>query len=180
MVKAALAFSVLLATVSCTTVPLPRTVGLVRKVMEHPMSGKRASEPIADSLHRITTRTSPDHLGTDFTSRKLPLPVFAVKEGTVVSNTTALSNSGAATITVLNTDGSVSRYLHVGSPVQPGDGLTIGEPLGKVLLPGQPGYGATNTGPHVHYEQYLDQRRFDARQYMTTEEVISQWLDGDS
>lgn len=151
--------------------------GLVRKLMEHPMSGKQATEPIADSLARITTRTSPDHIGTDFTAHKQALPVFAAKEGLVLSNTTAGSSSGAATITVLNSDGSVSRYLHIGSSVQPGDGLTIGEPLGLVLLPGQPGYGATNTGAHLHYEQYLDQARFEKRQYMTTDEVIAQWTD---
>lgn len=141
------------------------------------MSGKKATEPLPDSLSRITTRTSPDHIGTDFTARRLPLPVFAVKEGTIVSNTTALSNSGTNMITVQNTDGSVSRYLHIGSPLGPGDALTIGEPLGTVLLPGQKGYGATNTGPHLHYEQYLDEAKFDARRYMTTEEVIAQWLD---
>lgn len=145
--------------------------------MERPMSGKKASEPIADSLSRITNRTSPDHIGTDFTAHKQPLPVFAVKEGLVLSNTTSGSNSGAATITVLNSDGSVSRYLHIGSPLHSGDGLTIGEPLGKVLLPGQPGYGATNTGAHLHYEQYRDQALFEKRKYMTTDEVIAQWSD---
>jgi len=145
--------------------------------MERPMSGKKASEPMADSLSRVTTKTSPQHLGTDFTSRKQPLPIYSVKEGLVLSNTTTLSNSGAATITVLNTDGSVSRYLHIGSSVRPGDGLTMGEPLGKVLLPGQPGYGATNTGPHLHYEQYRDQALFDKRKYMTTAEVIAQWTE---
>ncbi len=148
---------------------------LVRKVMEHPMSGKSATEPMLDSLSRITNRTSASHLGTDFTSRKQPLPIFAVKEGLVLSNTTALSNSGTSTITVLNSDGSVSRYLHIGSPAKKGDGLTIGEPLGLVLLPGQPGYGATNTGPHLHYEQFLDQTLFDKRKSMTTAEVIAQW-----
>ncbi len=141
------------------------------------MSGKKAVEPIAESLSRITNRTGPNHMGTDFTTRKQALPVFAVKEGLVISNTTAQSSSGAATITVLNSDGSVSRYLHIGSPVKAGDGLTMGQPLGKVLLPGQPGYGTTNTGAHLHYEQYLDQTFFTRRKFMTTAEVIAQWTD---
>ena len=148
---------------------------LVRKAMERPMSGKKATEPMADSLSRITNRTSPTHFGTDFTAHKQALPVFAVKEGLVLSNTTNLSNSGAATITVLNSDGSVSRYLHIGSPAKAGDALMIGEPLGRVLLPGQPGFGATNTGAHLHYEQYRDQSLFERRKYMTTDEVIAQW-----
>lgn len=139
------------------------------------MSGRKASEPMADSLSRITNKTGAGHMGTDFTARKQALPVFAVKEGQVVSNTTALSSSGAATITVLNTDGSVSRYLHIGSAVGPGYGLTMGEPLGLVLLPGQPGYGATNTGAHLHYEQYLDQQLFTSRKFMSTQEVVAQW-----
>lgn len=150
---------------------------LVRKVSERPMSGKKASEPIADSLSRITNKTSGNHLGTDFTARKQPLPIFAAKEGQVLSNTTALSSSGSNTITVLNSDGSVSRYLHVGSDVRPGDALTMGESLGTVLLPGQPGYGTTNTGPHLHYEQFLDKASFDKRKAMTTQEVISQWAE---
>jgi len=145
--------------------------------MERPMSGKNATEPMSDSLSRITNRTSRTHFGTDFTSHKLPLPVFAVKEGLVESNTTSRSDSGAATITVLNSDGSVSRYLHVGSPVKSGDELMIGEPLGRVLLPGQPGFGATNTGPHLHYEQYRDESLFEKRKFMTTQEVIAQWTD---
>ena len=141
------------------------------------MSGKKAVEPVADSLSRITNRTGPNHLGTDFTARKQALPVYAVKEGLVLSNTVSASNSGAATITVLNSDGSVSRYLHIGSPAKAGDALIIGQPLGLVLLPGQRGYGATNTGPHLHYEQYLDQSLFEKRKYMNTEEVIAQWSD---
>lgn len=150
---------------------------LVRKVSERPMSGKKASEPIPDSLSRITAKTSANHLGTDFTARKQALPIYAVKEGRVLSNTSAQSSSGANTITVLNSDGSVSRYLHVGSSVRPGDALTLGEGLGLVLLPGQPGYGATNTGPHLHYEQFLDKALFDKRKSMTTQEVIAQWAD---
>ena len=141
------------------------------------MSGNKASEPISDSLSRITNRTGSGHMGTDFTARKQAVPVFAAKEGLVLSNSTAQSNSGAATITVLNSDGSVSRYLHIGSMVRSGDGLTIGEPLGKVLLPGQPGFGATNTGAHLHYEQYRDQTLFDRRKYMTTEDVVAQWAE---
>lgn len=150
-------------------------VTLVRKVMERPMAGKNAAEPIADSLSRITNRTSPRHEGTDFTARRQPLPVFAVKEGLVLSNTTARSNSGAATITILNSDGSVSRYLHIGSPLRPGDGLLIGELLGRVLLPGQRGFGSTNTGAHLHYEQYRSEKLFRERRFMSTEEVIAQW-----
>ncbi len=103
--------------------------------------------------------------------------MYAVKEGVVLANTVTASSSWAATITVLNSDGSVSRYLHIGSPVKAGDALIIGEPLGLVLLPGQRGYGATNTGPHLHYEQYRDQALFEKRKYMTTEEVIAQWSD---
>ena len=139
------------------------------------MSGKKATEPVTDSVSRITNRTSPTHFGTDFTAHKQALPVFAVKEGLVVSNATNQSNSGAATITVLNSDGSISRYLHVGSSAKAGDALMIGEPLGLVLLPGQPGFGATNTGAHLHYEQYRDQGLFERRRYMTTAEVIAQW-----
>jgi murein DD-endopeptidase MepM/ murein hydrolase activator NlpD len=152
-------------------------VSLVRKVMERPMSGKKASEPMADSLARITNRTSTTHMGTDFTARRQALPVYAVKEGVVQSNTTSLSSSGAATITVFNSDGSVSRYLHIGSNVRSGEILLMGQPLGLVLLPGQPGYGSTNTGSHLHYEQYLDQLLFERRKFMTTAEVIAQWAE---
>lgn len=162
---------------SCASMGSPAPAPLVRKVMERPMSGKKASEPIADSLSRITNRTGPNHMGTDFTTRRQALPVFAVKEGEVVSNTTSQSSSGTATITVFNSDGSVSRYLHVGSPVRTGDVLTIGQPLGLVLLPGQRGFGSTNTGAHLHYEQFLDRISFDRRRFMTTEEVIAQWAD---
>lgn len=116
-------------------------------------------------------------MGTDFTAYKQAIPVFTVKEGVVESNTAAASSSGAMTITVLNTDGSVSRYLHIGSAVKPGDGVTIGQFLGLVLLPGQVGYGATNTGPHLHYEQYRSQQLFAARRFMTTDEVIAQWTE---
>jgi murein DD-endopeptidase MepM/ murein hydrolase activator NlpD len=145
--------------------------------MERPMSGKKAAEPMTDSLSRITNPTSRTHFGTDFTAHHQALPVFAVKEGLVESNTANGSNSGAATITVLNSDGSVSRYLHVGSAVKSGDELMIGEPLGLVLLPGQPGFGATNTGPHLHYEQYRSESLFEQRKFMTTQEVIAQWTD---
>ena len=163
---------------SCTSLATQSSLAkepLLRRVMEHPMSGKSATEPMLDSLARITNRTSATHLGTDFTARKQPLPIFAVKEGLVLSNTTALSNSGTSTITVLNSDGSISRYLHIGSTVKKGEGLTIEEPLGVVLLPGQPGYGTTNTGPHLHYEQFLDQTFFEKRTSMSTAEVIAQW-----
>lgn len=161
-------------TLSCTSVPRG-PAALVRQVMEKPLSGRAASEPMADSLSRITNRTSPSHAGTDFTTYKQALPVFAVKEGLVEGNTAALSSSGAQTITVLNSDGSVSRYVHVGSPVKPGDVLLIGQELGLVLLPGQPGFGATNTGPHLHYEQYRSQVLFDERRFMSTAEVVAQW-----
>lgn len=157
---------------SCSTWGM---VWLERNPMERPMTGKKASEPIADSLARITNRTSSDHMGTDFTSRKQPLPIFAAKEGEVVSNTTAQSNSGANTITVKNSDGSVSRYLHVGSGVKPGDLVLMGLPFAQVLLAGQPGYGTTNTGAHLHYEQYSDETAFQKRRFMTTQEVIDQW-----
>ena len=143
--------------------------------MEHPITGKKAAEPLPDSVHRITAVTSSRHFGTDFTTYRKAETVFAVKEGVVVSNSTSASNSGAATITVENTDGSISRYLHVGSPRQTGYGLMVGEPLGKTLLPGQIGYGTTNTGAHLHYEQYLDHVRFTARKFMSTSEVIDQW-----
>lgn len=168
-----------LALVSCSSLPggfgAPGQAPLVRQVAERPMSGRQALEPIADSLSRITNRVSANHLGTDFTARKQALPIFAAKEGQVLSNTSAQSSSGVNTITVLNSDGSVSRYLHVGSPVRPGEGLSLGQHLGTVLLPGQTGYGATNTGPHLHYEQFWDRSAFDRRRPMSTEEVIRQW-----
>ena len=141
------------------------------------MTGKNAAEPMPDARSHITARTSPTHMGTDFTSYKKAIPVYAVKEGVVVSNSMDASSSKAMTITVDNTDGSVSRYLHIGSPVAPGDPLSIGERLGLVLLPGQPGFGATNTGPHLHYEQYRSTSLFTARKYMSTDEVLAQWTE---
>lgn len=139
------------------------------------MTGSHAAEPMPGAIARITTRTGPTHMGTDFTSYKKAIPVYVVKEGVVVSNGSVASSSGAMTLTVLNTDGSVSRYLHILSPATPGTGLSIGEPLGVVLLPGQTGYGATNTGPHLHYEQYRSEPLFTARKFMSTDEVVAQW-----
>ncbi len=141
------------------------------------MSGAKAAEPMPDAKAHITNRTGKSHLGTDFTSYKKAIPIYVVKEGVVVSNTAAASNSKANTITVNNSDGSVSRYLHVASAVRPGTGLSIGEAFAVVLLPGQPGYGETNTGPHLHYEQFASEPKFAARQSMTTDEVVAQWSD---
>jgi RHS repeat-associated protein len=145
------------------------------------LTGTTAREPILNAVDHITARTGVNHDGTDFTTDGISKPVSSVKDGTIVSNTSGNSRTKANTIIVNNDDGSVSRYIHVGSNLNEGDKVTCGEVIGKTLVKGEPGYGSTNTGPHLHYEQYRNEKEFETkdaagfRDNMSTKSVVSQW-----
>jgi len=111
------------------------------------------------------------HTGTDF-SAATGTPVYAATSGTVTRITHYNQNcpSGCSnstydmgnSITISNSDGTKSRYLHLSSiSVSEGQTVSAGDQIG---LSGNTGH---STGPHLHYDMYdVNGNKVNARNYI--------------
>lgn len=119
-----------------------------------------------------------DHTGTDFRSEQ-GSPVLAAADGTVVS--VQDNGLGFNSITIEHEgdedEGSFATvYGHVSKfHVSEGDRVLAGDVIADSGgLPGGPGTGLYSTGPHLHFEVYVDGEAVDPEVFLTGSEHVNQ------
>ncbi|MCG3883678.1 peptidoglycan DD-metalloendopeptidase family protein [Photobacterium leiognathi] len=97
-------------------------------------------------LYSVTKRTSP-HNGTDFAA-PVGTPVFAGTSGTVIISKHKRLNGNYI---VIKNGKYLTKYLHLSErKVKKGDRVQVGDEIGAV------GNTGRSTGPHLHYEFYIN------------------------
>ncbi|MGI9276461.1 MAG: peptidoglycan DD-metalloendopeptidase family protein [Endozoicomonas sp.] len=115
--------------------------------------GRVSSSFSLSRIHPITGETRP-HLGTDW-AVPVGTPVFAPADG-VVSKATLNHPAAGNYIELRNGRRYVTRYLHLNSlEVVEGQLVKKGDLIGKT------GNTGLSTGPHLHYELYVNGRAVD-------------------
>ncbi|HEX8408970.1 MAG TPA: M23 family metallopeptidase [Thermoanaerobaculia bacterium] len=104
--------------------------------------------------------TGHDPYARSFSEQRIGVPVFAVRDGTVIDvrdgqadeNTSNQTNALANYVVIRHDDDEVSQYVHLrkGIPVKVGDTVTAGTQIGWVGSSGQ------SMGPHIHFETRLN------------------------
>lgn len=109
------------------------------------------------------------HAGLDLTEKSpfgkdAQIPVVAAVGGTVLKERYNSSVNYLAGMMIKGEDGYDQRYLHMLPSVKPGQKVTAGQRIGKLLDLGRVGYGTNAT--HLHFEvyksgqgKYLDPRK---------------------
>ena len=121
-----------------TTKPIPGAV---------PSSGTGPRKPIVTA----GGTTGGEHFGTDY-----PAPagtaVRSAKDGKVVSVDRTMKLGGI--VTIANTDGTRSKYVHVEPAIEDGSLVRSGQVIARVGVHGKEYRGGTmSTGDHLHYEE---------------------------
>lgn len=125
-------------------------------LMRTPVNGARISSYFGLRKHPVLGYTK-EHRGTDFAAPS-GTPVFATGDG-IVERSGRFGSYGKY-IRIHHSDGYKTAYAHLSGyrkGVEPGIRVRQGQVIGFV--------GATGrvTGPHLHYEVILDNRRIDPR-----------------
>ena len=108
-----------------------------------------------------------EHGGVDITESNWKpgsdprIPVVAVRGGTVISNKYDDSGGYYSGVMVRQDDGYDSRYLHMMPSVQPGDKITAGQKIGRLISLGKNG---SNT--HLHFELYKGNQLLNPTSYI--------------
>lgn len=138
--------------------PTQPASALVGGPVRLPVAGKyRISSPFGPRVHPVTGQLR-QHNGLDLSLSPHGGPILAMADGTV----TASGPAGAAglRVTLDHGDGLTSKYLHLaGVEVSIGQRVAAGERLGTE--------GATGrvTGPHLHWEVWVDGVATDPRRW---------------
>lgn len=126
----------------------------VRSLMRTPVDGARVSSKFGYRIHPIKGYQKL-HRGTDFAA-PTGTPVFASGSATVISASYA---GGAGNLVKLqHENGWVTKYMHLNT-FAPGMGsgarVTQGQKIGEV------GSTGASTGPHLHYEVWIENEPVD-------------------
>lgn len=144
----------------------PATLGSIKNVFKSSSEAPQSAAQISGSRnlawptasHHINQYFHYGHPGVDIHG-VLQDPIYAVDDGIV---TTSGWNSGGYGNMILidHGNGMVTRYGHASVLfVHSGDQVTKGQTIGMV---GSTGH---STGPHVHFEVYLNGRRYNPLQF---------------
>lgn len=142
---------------------------LVTGFMRHPISSyKRISSRFNPRRrHPISGRIRP-HNGTDYAA-PTGTPIYAASDGVV---RTARYNGGYGNVVYIDhSEGVQTRYAHMhGISVKRGQRVTKGQIIGTV------GTTGASTGPHLHYEYWVNSR---AKDTLGIELPLSEGLSGE-
>lgn len=140
----------------------------VRSLMRTPVDGARVSSQFGYRVHPIQGFRKL-HRGTDFAA-PTGTPVYASGNASVISASPA---GGAGNLVKLQHDnGWVTKYMHLSAfapGMAPGVRVTQGQLIGKV------GSTGASTGPHLHYEVWINDEPVDS---MTIDTGTGVTLDG--
>jgi len=113
-------------------------------------------------------RTGGFHTGTDFAGRNAAgdlcygYPVVAANSGTVIAVRNLGSKSYGRYIIIDHGGGCKTLYAHLSkSTVKEGDTVTRGQEIGKA------GSTGNSTGPHLHFELWLENVRVNPMEHLT-------------
>lgn len=146
---------------SSTTPTAPSTAGFIS-----PLSGRTKSD-ITTGYYGYS-----GHTGVDFAKNSKGAvngsPVLAAKSGKVVTSTALRRSDGSYKsygeyIVISHGDGTMTLYAHMqpdSRTVSPGDQVSQGQVIGKV------GTTGNSTGPHLHFEVWLNGKRVNPTQYL--------------
>lgn len=146
-----------------TAPPPPRptftqTFQLFTGPKNYPPPTGRLLWPVSTS-HRITQYYSPRHTGIDIGANYLT-PIMAADDGIIELVQFGRTGYGYQTI-IDHENGYRTRYGHQSQIfVQPGERVTRGQTIGTIGSTGR------STGPHLHFEVYVNGRRTNPLPYV--------------
>lgn len=145
---------------------------IIRNLMRTPLNGARVTSRFGPRRHPITGFTRV-HRGTDYAA-PIGTPVYASGEGIVIKK--GWGSGGAGNMVALqHNNGWVTKYLHL-SAFAPG--LEVGQRVNQGDIIAAVGNTGASTGPHLHYEVWIDGEAIDPQTIDTGtgKQLLSQTL----
>lgn len=121
----------------------------VRALMRTPVDGARVTSKFGYRVHPIL-KYQKLHRGTDF-GAPTGTPVFAAGSGVV--QVASMRGAAGNMVRLLHDNGWITHYFHLN---QFAPGLALGKRVSQGQTIGEVGTTGRSTGPHLHYEVFID------------------------
>lgn len=139
-------------------------INLISSFLQFPFLKKfRVSSKF--SLHRLNpiTKKIIPHRGTDF-AMPIGTPIISVSNGTILETKSSIQAGNY--ITIRHDNSYITKYMHLKKIlIKKGHIVKIGEQIG---LSGSTGY---STGPHLHYEIWINNKAINPEKFQAEERL---------
>ncbi|MFL0357684.1 M23 family metallopeptidase [Erythrobacter sp. GH1-10] len=137
--------------------------GNVRSLMQTPVDGARITSKFGYRTHPIS-KVQKKHRGVDFAA-PTGTPIYASGDATVTFR--AMAGGAGNLVKLDHGEGMETKYMHLN---QFAAGLTVGQPVRQGDIIGYVGTTGGSTGPHLHYEIWIDGVDTDPLTFETSEQ----------
>lgn len=137
--------------------------GNVRSLMQTPVDGARITSKFGYRTHPIS-KVQKKHRGVDFAA-PTGTPIYASGNATVTFR--AMAGGAGNLIKLSHGEGMETKYMHLNAFA---DGLTVGGTVKQGDIIGYVGTTGGSTGPHLHYEIWIDGTDVDPLTFETSEQ----------